>query len=95
MSRNYNNCHGCVHAKSEYPRDEYGMEVIVGVTPVRTCGKGNNAVLSKWWDDNGHKKTTEELDTVDCYEDSEFGKLLSDMLSSTEEMLEKLKENGL
>lgn len=47
-----------------------------------------------WWLLNKHKTDKSELDTVPCFEETESGKMLNDMLSKTNEILELLKNKS-
>lgn len=81
-------CNECIHSKSNfgYVGDKYTLIN-------RECMIGNTNKMIEWWDNNGHKKSEEVLDSMDCQEYSEFSKLIIDMSEIVTAMLEELGKN--
>ena len=82
-------CNECVHATSKYDWVDNKHTLIE-----RKCLLGNADKLIKWWEDNGHKKSKDKLDLMDCHEYNETTKTLFDITDKASEILKKLSENN-
>ncbi len=82
-------CNECVHATSKYDWVDDEHTLIE-----RKCLLGNTDKLIKWWEDNGRKKSKDNIDLMDCHEYNETTKTLIDINDKASEILKKLRENN-
>ena len=54
----------------------------------QTCTIGNNCQMKQWWVENGHKYSSkgDVLTDMVCFEETEFTKMMKDMMSKLEEL---------
>ena len=77
-------CNNCRHydmGKMSFGGTD-GLEIISGK---RSCKIGKNDDLNNWWVENGRKTSDTSTDML-CFEDTDFGNLLSDMSSLLDEL---------
>lgn len=51
-----------------------------------SCELGFDKKNNKWWEQNGKKTTSEDMDDMECYEDSDISKALSKMNELVDKM---------
>ena len=78
-------CNDCKHYNSKY-------DWVNGIfTPIEmNCNLGFDT--KGWWAKNGHKKSIEEMDKMDCHEYTDLSKHLIKGSKILDEMLELLKK---
>ena len=57
-------CNDCKNYKSEF--DLWGEK-----PTQRICLSGNDLEVNAWWRDNGRKNINDEVDSIDCFEETE------------------------
>lgn len=75
-------CNECVFGESEWGHvnDKYTLLK-------RTCKRGNTDQLNLWWENNGHKVSTDPHDVMECHEYSESTKCLINMNDKLDKLL--------
>ena len=77
-------CNDCKNYKSEF--DFWGEK-----PTQRICLSGNDLEVNAWWRDNGRKNINDEVDSMDCFEETESSKMLNKMSSLLDKMNGVLK----
>lgn len=77
-------CNRCVHHESSLD-DDLGL--------LKRCLKNNQKQHNLWWQNNGHKTSDDDLDDMDCFEQSEVSKSLDKLHSLLDEIAEVIEKN--
>ena len=73
----------CVHHKTTL-KDDLGLSY--------KCLKGNQKEYNLWWQNNGHKKSDDDMDEMPCFEQSDVSKAMDRMHNILDEMLDLVKD---
>jgi hypothetical protein len=80
---NMNGCNNCKHKKSQLVWLEDNSKSVM----IHDCKLGFKDKTNIWWNNNGHKREESELDSMDCFEETDSMKSLNSMNEILDKML--------